>query len=65
MFVSRMKEQEVSIMSQRITIRNENVYNVKSYKYLGVDIYYTLSFDAMVDNMYCKANRKLFTLKQN
>ena len=28
-----------------------------------MDIDYTLSFDAMVDNMYNKANRKLYSLK--
>ena len=63
MFVPRKKEHEIQAMSKNVKVKNENLHNVKSYRYLGVDLDFTLSFEAMVDNMYNKANRKLYTLK--
>ena len=63
MFIVRKKSQEETVSVSNICVNNEFLPNVKSYKYLGVDIDYTLSFDAMVDQMYTKANRKLYSLK--
>ena len=44
-------------------MKNEFLHHIKSFNYLGVDIDYTLSFDAMIDHMYTKVNRKLYSLK--
>ena len=63
MFVARKKDQRNQVKGEQVSINNTNLNNVDSYTYLGVDIDYSLSFDTMVDNMYKKANRKLYTLK--
>ena len=61
MFIPCRKEHE--IVSKYVIVENESLHNVKSYSYLGVDIDYTLSFDAMVYSMYNKANHKLNIFK--
>ena len=63
MFVNRRKEQKEVVSTVSITVNNKALSNVDKYTYLGVDIDYTLTFDSMVDSIYKKANRKLYTLK--
>ena len=63
MFVSRKKDQKELVKEKHVCILKKNLSNVDSYTYLGVDIDYNLSFDSMIDNMYKKANRKLYSLK--
>ena len=56
MFVSPRQNQVEIVMS----LNNDTLTNVKSCRYLGIDIDYSLSFDAMEDNMYNKANQKFY-----
>ena len=63
MFVGRRTDQVELAAGKSVTVKKEPLNNVSRYTYLGVDIDYTLSFDSMVDKIYKKANRKLYTLK--
>ena len=47
-----------------IEVENKHIENVVSYHYLGVDLDNGLTYDKMLDNMFKKANRKLFMLKR-
>ena len=38
--------------------------DVSSYKYLGINLSSMLSFEQAVNNVYLKANKKLFKLKK-
>ena len=63
MFVARRKDQLPQVKTKYVTVNKESLNNVDSYKYLGVDIDYGLSFDLMADNIYNRANRRLYTMK--
>ena len=63
MFIPRNKTHNESIKDIFVHITPGKLQNVASYKYLGVDLDQTLSFDTMIDTMYNKANRKLYSLK--
>ena len=63
MFIPRNLTDKESIQNIQVNVTTEKLQNVESYKYLGVDLEHTLSFDTMVDTMYNKANRKLYSLK--
>ena len=63
MFVPRYRPQLDMVKDKTLLIENKNLHNVTSYKYLGVDLDQTLRFDSMVDTLYNKANRKLYSLK--
>ena len=63
MFVGRRKEHTELASETNVYVNEKALNNVSRYTYLGVDIDYTLSFDTMVDSIYMKANRKLYTLK--
>ena len=63
MLIPRKTGQVEEVGGKSIKILGKKLHNTKTYKYLGVDMDNTLSFDAMVDNAYNKANRKLYTLK--
>ena len=47
-----------------IVIGPEQIENVEAYHYLGVDLDKGLTYDKVLDNMYSKANRKLYLLKR-
>ena len=47
-----------------VNFNGESLANVKSYKYLGIDLDGNLSYDLAVHNTYIKANKKLFTLRK-
>ena len=47
-----------------IKIENTQIDNIQSYHYLGIDLDNGLTYDKMLDNMYNKANRKLYMLKR-
>ena len=63
MFIPRNLTDKESIKNIQVNVATEKLQNVESYKYLGVDLEHTLSFDTMVDTMYNKANQKLYSLK--
>ena len=63
MFIPRNDTHTDLTRNSYVKIASEKLYNVTSYKYLGVDLDQTLSFDTMVDTMYNKAYRKLYYLK--
>ena len=63
MFVGRRTDQVEWAAGKSVTVKKEPLNNVSRYTYLGVDIDYSLTFDSMVDSIYKKANRKLYTLK--
>ena len=63
MFIPRNKIHTDITKDMRVSIAQQDLHNVTSYRYLGVDLEHTLTFDAMVDTMYNKANRKLYSLK--
>ena len=44
-------------------MNNETLHNVRTSRYLGVDIDHTLSFNAMVNNVYTKTNQNLYSVK--
>ena len=56
-------DQVEGVAGKIVTVEKEPLHNGSRYTYLVVDIDYTLSFESMVDNIYKKANRKLYTLK--
>ena len=47
-----------------IQVGGENIDNVISYHYLGIDLDSSLTYDKMLDSMFNKANRKLYMLKR-
>ena len=59
----RRKEQREWATEKSIKVDHKPLNNVSRYTYLGVDIDYSLSFDSMVESIYKKANRKLYTFK--
>ena len=63
MFIPRNQTQRELTKDMNVNIAQEKLHNVTSYKYLVVDLDHTLSFDTMIDTMYNKANRKLYSLK--
>ena len=63
MFIPRTKCMMDVIVNESVNVGADSLANVTTYKYLGVDITNTLSFDVMIDNSYNKANRKLYKLK--
>ena len=63
MFIPKNQTQRELTKDLNVNIAQEKPHNVTSYKYLGVDLDQTLSFDTMIDTMYKKANRKLYSLK--
>ena len=63
MFIPRNQTHRELTKDMNVNIAQEKLHNVTSYKYLGVDLDQTLSFDKMIDTMYNKANRKLYSLK--
>ena len=63
MFVPRTNDIATQTSSSCITIDQQRLHNVKAYKYLGVDMDCSLTFSSLVDNIYTKANRKLYMLK--
>ena len=63
MFVGRKKEHRESLLGKNVIVEHQPLNNVSRYTYLGVDVDHMLSFDSMVDSIYKKANRKLYTLK--
>ena len=65
MFIPRNKTHNELIKDISAYITPGKLQNVASYKYLGVDLEQTLSFDAMIDTMYNKANRKLYSSLKN
>ena len=63
MTIPRNKIHRDLIKDKKIYIIHESLHNVATYRYLGIDLDQTLSFDSTVDSMYNKANRKLYSLK--
>ena len=63
MLVTRYPNQLAIARDKTVQIENVLLHNVVSYKYLGVDLEQTLRFDSMVDSLYNKANRKIYSLK--
>ena len=63
MIVPRNQNHANLLKDKNVNIALANLHNVTSYKYLGVDLEQALCFDTMVDTMYNKANRKLYSLK--
>ena len=63
MLIPRRTRQVEEVGERSTTILRKNLHNTKTYKYLGVDMDITLSFDAVMDNAYNKPNRKLYILK--
>ena len=63
MMIFRNNKQEKDSENLTIKIGKENIDNVSTYHYLGIDLDSTLSYDKMLDCMYNKANRKLYMLK--
>ena len=63
MFVPRNQTHRDLAKDLKVSITSEHLHNVTTYKYLGVDLEHTLSFDTMIDATYNKANRKLYSLK--
>ena len=47
-----------------IVIGPEQIENVEAYHYFGVDLDRGLTYDKVLDNMYSKANKKLYLLKR-
>ena len=63
MFIPRSQDHANLTKDIKVKISSEQLHNVVNYKYLGVDLEQTLSFDTMIDTIYNKANRKLYSLK--
>ena len=63
MIVSRNENHANLIKDRTVSIKSEKLHNVSSYRYLGIELEGSLSFDSMVDSLYNKANRKLYSLK--
>ena len=47
-----------------VNLVGETLSNVPSYRYLGVDLDYNLTYEETVNTAYLKANKKLFTLRK-
>ena len=47
-----------------LKIHDKKIDNVLTYHYLGIDLDSGLTYDKMLDNMFNKANRKLYLLKR-
>ena len=62
MMILRKNNPQQSQNNTRIKIGNDHIENVSMYHYLGVDLDRGLTFDKMLDNMFNKANRKLYML---
>ena len=64
MMISRRHNLDPVQQNTHIKIGIDNIENVSMYHYLGVDLDKGLIFDKMLDNMFNKANRKLYMLKR-
>ena len=64
MIVPRHFDSLKTLNDRHVNISGLPLTNSGSYKYLGVVIDSGLTFDAMLDNTYNKANRKLYILKR-
>ena len=54
MFVPHKKEQDAIVNSKHLLILGQKLHNMKTYRYLEVDLEATSSFDTMVDHTYGK-----------
>ena len=63
MVIPRNQNHKDLTQNMSISIATDKLHNVTNYRYLGVDLDQTLSFEKMVDTTYNKANRKLYSLK--
>ena len=64
MLVPRHENDEISVSLNKIKVGDQELENVASYHYLGIDLDKQLNFEKMVDSTFNKANRKLYLLKR-
>ena len=64
MLVLRNKDLHDVTQQLVVNLVGETLSNVPSYRYLGVDLDYNLTYEEAVNTAYLKANKKLFTLRK-
>ena len=64
MLITRKEESENDSVLAPIIFGADQIENVATYHYLGVDLDRGLTYDKLLDSMYSKANRKLYLLKR-